>query len=168
MFLIGGKRIKEDELDYIRHLYQYPEDSTIKSVTEHLGISRRAYYYRKDKAGITKKHIRGWSDKEIDFIKRTCNTLTIQEQAGVLGRTVSAVKNKRFEIGTVRYHPKSRLEDVKKLASAGMTKREISKTIGISISGVDWYLYHYGIDYVKCDGSHIWRNDMKTFFGGNR
>ncbi|HEM4412471.1 TPA: hypothetical protein U1Y64_000182 [Streptococcus suis] len=168
MFLIGGKRIKEDELDYIRHLYQYPENSTVKSVTEHLGISRRAYYYRKDKAGITKKHIRGWSDEEIDFIKNTYNTLTTQEQAVMLGRTTSAVKNKRFEIGAVRYHPKPRLEEVKKLASAGMTKREISKTIGISISAVNWYLYHYGIDYVKCDGSYAWRNDMRRLFGGNR
>ncbi|MFU8753367.1 hypothetical protein [Streptococcus suis] len=86
----------------------------------------------------------------------------------MLGRTASAVKNKRFEIGAVRYHQKPSLEEIKKLASAGMTKCEISKTIGISISAVNWYLYHYGIDYVKCDGSYVWRNDMKTLFGGNR
>ncbi|MGO0107114.1 hypothetical protein ACTJ5T_08535 [Streptococcus suis] len=168
MFLIGGKRIKEDELDYIRHLYQYPENSTVKSVTGHLGISRRAYYYRREKAGITKKHIRGWSDEEIVFIKKTCNTLTTQEQADMLGRTVSAVKNKRFEIGAVRYHSKPRLEEVRKLASAGLTRREISKALGISTGGVDWYLYQYGIDFVKCDGSHVWRNDMKTLFGENK
>ena len=135
---------------------------------ECLGISRRAYYYRKDKAGVTKKHIRGWSDEEIDFIKNTYNTLTTQEQADMLGRTVNAVKNKRFEIGAVRYRQKPSLEEVKKLASAGMNKREISKEIGISLSAVNWYLYHYGIDYVKCDGSYVWRNDMKTLFGGNR
>ena len=152
----------------MRHLYQYPEDSRIKDVIAYLGISRRAYYYRKDKAGITKKHIRGWSDEEIAFIKKTCNTLTTQEQADMLGRTVSAVKNKRFEIGAVRYHSKSRLDAVRKLAREGKTKREISKTIGISIGGVDWYLYHYGIDYVKCDGSYVWRNDMRALFGGNR
>lgn len=86
----------------------------------------------------------------------------------MLGRTVSAVKNKRFEIGAVRYRQKPSLEEVKKLARAGMTKREISKTIGISISAVNWYLYHYGIDYVKCDGSYVWRNDMRRLFGGSR
>ena len=168
MFLIGGKRIKEDELDYMRHLYQYPENTTVKDAIAYLGISKRAYYYRKDKAGITKKHIRGWSDKEIEFIKNTYNTLTTQEQADMLGRTASAFKNKRFEIGEVRYHSKPRLEDVRKLASDGLTRREISKALGISISGVNWYLYHYGIDYVKCDGSHVWRNDMRALFGGNR
>ncbi|CYY65210.1 hypothetical protein [Streptococcus suis] len=117
----------------MRHLYQYPENSTVQSVTEHLGISRRAYYYRKNKAGITKKHIRGWSDEEIDFIKNTYNTLTTQEQADILGRTVNAVKNKRFEIGAVRCHHKPRLEEVRKLASSGMTKLEISRAIGLSI-----------------------------------
>ncbi|HEL9635163.1 TPA: winged helix-turn-helix transcriptional regulator [Streptococcus suis] len=86
----------------------------------------------------------------------------------MLGRTVSAVKNKRFEIGAVRCRQKPSLEEVKKLARAGMTKREISKTIGISISAVNWYLYHYGIDYVKCDGSYVWRNDMRRLFGGSR
>ncbi len=152
----------------MRHLYQYPENTTVKDAIAYLGISKRAYYYRKNKAGITKKHIRGWSDKEIEFIKNTYNTLTTQEQADMLGRTASAVKNKRFEIGAVRHHQKPSLEEVRKLANAGLTRREISKTLGISISAVSWYLYHYGIDFVKCDGSHVWRNDMRRLFGGNR
>ncbi|MBF8970175.1 hypothetical protein [Streptococcus sp. NLN76] len=132
---------------------------------EHLGVSKRAYYFRRNKAGITKKHVRGWSDKEVDFLKKTVNTLTIKEQADILGRSVSAVKNKRFEVQAVRYNAESRLEQVMELAANQKTKYEIAKILGISVSGVNWYLYQYGIDYKKCDGSHAWRNDMITIFG---
>lgn len=160
-----GKRITEDELDYIRSFNNQPENSKVKDVLEHLGVSKRAYYYRRNKAGIKKKHIRGWSDEEIDFLTKTVNTLTMKEQANILGRSISAIKNKRFEIQAVKYNSKQRLESVLKLASEGKIKYEIAKILGISVSGVNWYLYQYNIEYKKCDGSHAWRNDMQTIFG---
>lgn len=50
----------------------------------------------------------------------------------------------------------------------GMEALDVVKNFIGNLAGEHWYLYHYGIDYAKCDGSHVWRNDMKTLFGGNR
>ena len=174
MFLIGGKKWTEDELDFLR-LAVEDKESNLQDIAEFLGrtpIAVKIKVYRlmrgTSKGGLIWRH---WSTEEKEKLRQLYPTVPMESLCEIFKRDKTSIICQASRLGVHKNNCIFRNEaEIRKLANQGLTYREIAESIGDTTKNLRDYTYRYGIKvrHEPRSKDHPWIKDREIMDAQNK
>lgn len=169
----GRKEWTEDEEVYLEYYLfgdaaeDFERETNYDSASEFLGIpnkkiTRKATKMRQkgEDLGYVRKP---FSEKEIDFLRKSYDVYPVKYFAEAFGRLESTIVNKANELGLTKRKKIGEYDDeIRVLASKGYHRAKIARVLGLKKSSVVAYINRNKItcEYARKEISQeFWRND---------
>ncbi|HFU4217115.1 TPA: hypothetical protein ACGO8M_000491 [Streptococcus suis] len=170
MFLIGGKRYTEDEVDFL-WLAIEDKESSYEDVADFFGRTANGVNYKvqrmtakSGKGGLIGRH---WSVEEKEKLRKLYPILPMESLLEIFKRNRNAITLQASRLGVHKKNCIFRNEaEIRKLANRGLTYREIAERTGGTVHSLRCYASKYGIKvrHEPRNKDHPWIKDTEIMF----
>ncbi|HFR3675370.1 TPA: hypothetical protein ACHVD8_000725 [Streptococcus suis] len=170
MFLIGGKRYTEDEVDFL-WLAIEDKESSYEDVADFFGRTANGVNYKvqrmtakSGKGGLIGRH---WSVEEKEKLRKLYPILPMKSLLEIFKRSRNAIILQASRLGVHKNNCTFRNQsEIIELANRGLTYREIAERTGGTVHSLRCYASKYGIKvrHEPRSKDHPWIKDTEIMF----